>query len=141
MHNLTDLPPRDLEDEFVYQNSVALNHRYYASLGKKQAFVLSHARNLMIFKVVGYAEHVVQYYGLEDLEAQVWIAHQRYPTKGRVWHPAGSHPFIGMNEALVHNGDFANYYRRFQYSSLTSGAGSTSTPRNISSRRWRPPVS
>jgi glutamate synthase domain-containing protein 3 len=63
----------------------------------------------MIFKIVGYAEQVVQYYGLNDLQAQIWIAHQRYPTKGRVWHPAGSHPFIGMNEALVHNGDFANY--------------------------------
>ncbi|MCK4850603.1 MAG: glutamate synthase, partial [Phycisphaerae bacterium] len=26
-----------------------------------------------------------------------------------VWHPGGAHPFIGLNEALVHNGDFANY--------------------------------
>ncbi|MFN2225498.1 MAG: glutamate synthase, partial [Anaerolineae bacterium] len=43
-------------------------------------------------------------------QAHVWIAHQRYPTKGRVWHPGGAHPFIGLNEALVHNGDFANYY-------------------------------
>ncbi|MGH2524845.1 MAG: glutamate synthase, partial [Anaerolineales bacterium] len=33
----------------------------------------------------------------------------RYPTKGRVWHPGGAHPFMGMHEALVHNGDFANY--------------------------------
>ena len=32
------------------------------------------------------------------------------PTKGRVWHPGGAHPFIGLNEALVHNGDFANYH-------------------------------
>jgi glutamate synthase domain-containing protein 3 len=77
--------------------------------------VLSHARNLMVLKIVGYAEQVVQYYGLEDFQAQVWIAHQRYPTKGRVWHPAGSHPFIGMNEALVHNGDFANYYSVTEY--------------------------
>jgi len=114
-NGLSDLSERDVEDEFVYQNSVRLNQRYYASLGDKRAFVLSHARNLMIFKVVGYAEHVVQYYGLEDLQAQVWIAHQRYPTKGRVWHPAGSHPFIGMNEALVHNGDFANYYSVSEY--------------------------
>ncbi len=112
---LSSMPARDIEDEFVYQNSVRLNQRYYASLGDKRAFVLSHARNLMIFKIVGYAEHVVQYYGLEDFQAQVWIAHQRYPTKGRVWHPAGSHPFIGMNEALVHNGDFANYYSVSEY--------------------------
>jgi glutamate synthase domain-containing protein 1/glutamate synthase domain-containing protein 3 len=106
---------RDVEDEFVYRNSFQLNQQYYASLGDQRAFVLSHARDLMIFKIVGFAENVVQYYGLEDLQAHVWIAHQRYPTKGRVWHPAGSHPFIGMNEALVHNGDFANYYSVSEY--------------------------
>ena len=114
-NNLTEAPTRAAEDEFIYQNSFKLNQTFYASLGAKQAFVLSHARNLMIFKIVGYAEQVVQYYNLEEMEAQVWIAHQRYPTKGRVWHPAGSHPFIGMNEALVHNGDFANYYSISNY--------------------------
>ena len=65
---------------------------------------------MMILKIVGYAEQVAQYYRLEDFKAHVWIAHQRYPTKGRVWHPGGAHPFIGLDEALVHNGDFANYY-------------------------------
>lgn len=100
---------RSVEDEFVFQNSLRLNRRYYASLGEKRAFVVSHARNLVIFKIVGYAEQVVQYYGLEDLRARVWIAHQRYPTKGKVWHPGGAHPFIGLMDALVHNGDFANY--------------------------------
>ena len=32
-----------------------------------------------------------------------------------MWHPGGSHPFIGVNEALVHNGDFANYYSVSEY--------------------------
>ncbi|MFA4836023.1 MAG: glutamate synthase [Dehalococcoidia bacterium] len=114
-NGLQKMAGRDIEDEFVYQNSVRLNQQFYASLGDKRAFVLSHARNLMIFKIVGYAEQVVQYYGLEDFQAQIWIAHQRYPTKGRVWHPAGAHPFIGMNEALVHNGDFANYHSVSEY--------------------------
>ena len=112
---LADGPTRAAEDEFVYQNSFRLNQRFYASLGDKRAFVLSHARNLVIFKIVGYAEQVVQYYGLDDFKARIWIAHQRYPTKGRMWHPAGSHPFIGMNEALVHNGDFANYFSISEY--------------------------
>src|SRR4030067_1870418 len=76
---------------------------------------MSHARNLVIFKVVGYAEQVVKYYGRTDTRARIWIAHQRYPTKGRVWHPAGAHPFIGMNESLVHNGDFANYFSVTEY--------------------------
>jgi glutamate synthase domain-containing protein 1/glutamate synthase domain-containing protein 3 len=114
-HGLGGGPERAVEDEFVYRNSVKLNDRFYASLGDKRAFVLSHARNLMIFKIVGYAEQVVQYYGLEDMQAKIWIAHQRYPTKGRVWHPAGAHPFIGLNDALVHNGDFANYYSVSEY--------------------------
>lgn len=108
-------PERSVEDEFVYQNSYKLNQSYYASLGEKRAFVLSHARNLMILKIVGYAEQVVQYYGMDDFKARIWIAHQRYPTKGRVWHPGGAHPFIGLNEALVHNGDFANYFSVCEY--------------------------
>jgi len=109
------LAERDVEDEFVYQNSIRLNNRYYASLGDKRAFVMSHARNLIILKIVGYAEAAVQYYRIPDTRAHVWIAHQRYPTKGRVWHPGGAHPFIGLNEALVHNGDFANYHSVSEY--------------------------
>jgi glutamate synthase domain-containing protein 1/glutamate synthase domain-containing protein 3 len=108
--DLEGLAARRVEDEFVYRNSFRLNRRYYASLGEQRAFVLSHGRDLLVFKIVGYAEQAAAYYRLEDVEAHVWIAHQRYPTKGRVWHPGGAHPFIGLNEALVHNGDFANYH-------------------------------
>jgi glutamate synthase domain-containing protein 1/glutamate synthase domain-containing protein 3 len=106
---------RGVEDEFIYQNSYRLNQKFYASLGVQRAFVLSHARDLMIVKIVGYAEQVVQYYGLDDFRARMWIAHQRFPTRGRVWHPGGAHPFIGMNEALVHNGDLANFHGISEY--------------------------
>jgi glutamate synthase domain-containing protein 1/glutamate synthase domain-containing protein 3 len=109
------LSQRDVEDEFVWRNSIKLNNQFYASLGDKRAFVMSHARNLIIVKIVGYAEASVEYYRMPDMRAHVWIAHQRYPTKGRVWHPGGAHPFIGLNEALVHNGDFANYHSVTEY--------------------------
>ena len=112
---LHELPPRAVEDEFVYQNSFGLNHKFYASLGEKRAFVLSHGRDLAVFKIVGYAEDLAAYYHLNDVRANVWIAHQRYPTKGRVWHPGGAHPFVGLNEALVHNGDLANYHAICEY--------------------------
>lgn len=112
---LSNLSEQDVAEEFVSQNSIRLNREYYASLGDKRAFVMSHARNLIILKIVGFAEASVQYYRLADTRAHVWIAHQRYPTKGRVWHPGGAHPFIGMNEALVHNGDFANYHSVCEY--------------------------
>src|ERR1035437_2564060 len=80
-HNLKDLDPRQAEDEFINQNSFRLNHQFYASLGEKEAFVLSHARNLMILKIVGFAELVAKYYLLDNFKAHGWIAHQRYPTK------------------------------------------------------------
>lgn len=114
-NKLQDLDPRKAEDEFIFQNSTRLNQRYYASLGDQEAFVLSHGRNMMILKIVGYAEKVVEYYQLDDFRAHGWIAHQRYPTKGRVWHPGGAHPFSGLHEALVHNGDFANYHAVSEY--------------------------
>ncbi|NQE46728.1 Amidophosphoribosyltransferase [ANME-1 cluster archaeon GoMg2] len=114
-NKLEDIGRRKAEDEFIYQNSFKINTKFYASLGDKRAFVLSHGRNMMILKIVGYAEDIVRYYKLEDFRAHVWIAHQRYPTRGRVWHPGGAHPFIGMHEALVHNGDFANYHSIVEY--------------------------
>ncbi len=117
-NNLAGMDLRKAEDEFIYQNTFKLNKQFYASLdekGEKRAFVLSHGRNMMILKVVGYAEQAVQYYQMDDFKAHVWIAHQRYPTRGRLWHPGGAHPFIGLNEALVHNGDFANYHSVSEY--------------------------
>jgi glutamate synthase domain-containing protein 1/glutamate synthase domain-containing protein 3 len=114
-HNVSDKNRRKAEDEFIYHNSFTINKKFYASLGVKRAFVLSHGRNMMILKIVGYAENIIQYYNLEDFRAHVWIAHQRYPTRGRVWHPGGAHPFIGMHEAFVHNGDFANYHSVAEY--------------------------
>jgi len=114
-NRLEGLSRRRAEDEFIYRNSVAINRTYYDPYGKQLAFVLSHGRNFFILKIVGYAEQVVQYYKLDNFKAHIWIAHQRYPTKGRVWHPAGAHPFVGLNEALVHNGDFANYHAVSEY--------------------------
>ncbi|MDP6364178.1 MAG: glutamate synthase [Candidatus Poseidoniia archaeon] len=105
------LPPteRELADEYVFQTSFRLNTHFYAGDRGTQAFVLSHGRNLLVLKMVGYGDDVIRCYQLENLSAHVWIGHHRYPTKGRVWHPGGAHPFVGLNEALVHNGDFANY--------------------------------
>ncbi|MCX6002008.1 MAG: glutamate synthase [Chloroflexi bacterium] len=114
-NGFTGLTREEAGAEFVNQNSIRLNQEYYASLGEQKAFVMSEGKNIMILKVVGYAEAIVKYYKLEELCAHVWIAHQRFPTKGRVWHPGGAHPFGGINAALVHNGDFANYHSVCEY--------------------------
>jgi glutamate synthase domain-containing protein 1/glutamate synthase domain-containing protein 3 len=114
-NKLEKLNRRDAEDEFINQNSFKLNHEFYVAPPNQLAFVMSQGRNIMILKVVGYAEAVTQYYKIDDLCAHIWIAHQRYPTRGRVWHPGGAHPFTAMNMALVHNGDFANYHSVTEY--------------------------
>ena len=114
-NHLEKLHPDRAEDEFMCQNAFKLNTRFYSTLGDKKAFVMSHGKNMMILKIVGYAELVASYYRLEEFKSHIWIAHQRYPTKGRVWHPGGAHPFSGMHEALVHNGDFANYHSVCEY--------------------------
>ncbi|PIU32790.1 MAG: glutamate synthase, partial [Syntrophobacteraceae bacterium CG07_land_8_20_14_0_80_61_8] len=90
-NHLEGLRPGRAEDEFMFQNAFKLNSTFYSTLGDKKAFVMSHGRNMMILKIVGYAEEVASYYQLEDFKAHIWIAHQRYPTKGRVWHPGGAH--------------------------------------------------
>jgi glutamate synthase domain-containing protein 1/glutamate synthase domain-containing protein 3 len=112
---LEQLGRDEAESEFLNQNSIRLNQEFYASLGDKKAFVLSFGKDIMILKVVGYAEAITKYYKIDDLRAHVWIAHQRFPTKGRVWHPGGAHPFGALNTALVHNGDFANYHSVCEY--------------------------
>jgi len=111
---LQALSPRELEDEFVWRNSYKLNDTFYASLGDKRAFVLSHGRDQLVFKIVGYAEQNVEYYKLQDFRAHVWIAHQRYPTKAACASRRRA-PVRGLNEALVHNGDFANYHSVCEY--------------------------
>ncbi|HUK50601.1 MAG TPA: hypothetical protein VLV18_06150, partial [Terriglobales bacterium] len=115
MHDNGLLDRSAAEDEFMYQNSYALNKKFYASLGEKKAFVLSYGKDMMVLKIVGWGDQVIRYYKLEDFPAHVWIGHHRYPTKGRVWHPGGAHPFVGVHEALVHNGDFSNYHSICEY--------------------------
>jgi glutamate synthase domain-containing protein 1/glutamate synthase domain-containing protein 3 len=114
-NSLRGIDRREAEEEFLNQNSFKLNHDFYVSGSRQGAFVMSMGRNIMILKVVGYAEAITEYYKINDLKAHIWIAHQRYPTRGRVWHPGGAHPFTAMNMALVHNGDFANYHSVTEY--------------------------
>ena len=111
---LQPLDRGEAEDEFLSQWAFRLNRDLYAD-GKMRAFVVSSGRDMLVLKVVGYAEQAFRYYNMEELQARVWIGHQRYPTKGRVWHPGGAHPFAALDVALVHNGDFANYHAVGEY--------------------------
>ena len=116
LKGLRDFRDRDTaEEEFIFRLAGEIHDRYYPEEGRKRAFVLSHGKNMIVLKGVGYAESIARYYLLDDFKANIWIGHQRYPTRGRVWHPGGALPFIGIHSALVHNGDLANYHSIEEY--------------------------
>ena len=93
MFKETGMNPGDFDDEeainseYVYRNTHKLNVEFYAQDGRADAFVLSHGRDMLILKIVGYAEDVIKYYCLDEFTSYVWIGHHRYPTRGRVTHP------------------------------------------------------
>lgn len=113
-HKLAMLDPQTTEDEYISQWAFRLSKTFYGE-GRMRAFVMSYGRDMFVLKIVGYAEQAFRYYLMEDVRARIWIGHQRYPTKGRVWHPGGAHPFTALDVALVHNGDFANYHAVCEY--------------------------
>src|SRR6185295_2032693 len=57
-NELREFSEDELQDELVFQRTYSINRTYYASLGDKRAFVMSHAKNLLVFKAVGFAEQV-----------------------------------------------------------------------------------
>ncbi|HXX38444.1 MAG TPA: glutamate synthase [bacterium] len=113
-HGLAALDSQAAEDEYISQWAFRLNKTFYAE-GRMRAFVLSYGRDMFVLKIVGHAEQALRYYRMEDVRARIWIGHQRYPTKGRVWHPGGAHPFAALDVGLVHNGDFANFHAISEY--------------------------
>jgi len=109
---LKGLDPRQLEDEFVFRNSYQLNETFYASLGEKRAFVLSHGRDQLIFKMVGYAEQNVEYYQLQDFRG----------------------PRVDRASALPHQGPRVAPRRRAPLRRAERGAGTQRRFRQLSLR-------
>ncbi len=72
------------------------------------AFVVSSGKNMGVFKGVGYPEDVADFFRIEDYEAYVWTAHNRFPTNTPGWW-GGAHPFTILDKAVVHNGEITSY--------------------------------
>jgi glutamate synthase domain-containing protein 3/glutamate synthase domain-containing protein 1 len=66
----------------------------------------------------------------------IWIGHQRFPT---VFSPysGGSHPFYGrVHEALIHNGDFANYVAMVRFWDQFGGAPQFRTDTEMAAKAY-----
>src|SRR5207245_9438934 len=70
---LEGLKENEVEDAFLYQNRYRLNQQYYSSLGEKKAIVVSHAKNMVVLKLVGCGDALVRYYRLGDVKAAVGV--------------------------------------------------------------------
>jgi len=71
-------------------------------------FVFSSGKNMGVFKAVGFAEDVGEFYRLPDYTGYTWIGHGRFPTNTPGWW-GGAHPFNILDWAIVHNGELSSY--------------------------------
>jgi glutamate synthase domain-containing protein 1 len=71
-------------------------------------FVFSSGKNMGVFKAVGFAEDVGEFFKLDEYEGYTWIGHGRFPTNTPGWW-GGAHPFNILDWAVVHNGEISSY--------------------------------
>lgn len=89
-------------DDYVVQLVMDVNTRVQGS------FVFSSGKNMGVFKAVGFAEDVGEFYRLDDYSGYTWIGHGRFPTNTPGWW-GGAHPFNILDWAVVHNGEISSY--------------------------------
>ncbi|AAT44047.1 class II glutamine amidotransferase [Picrophilus oshimae] len=70
---------------------------------------------LNVMKGVGYPEDIARLYKIEELSADMWLAHTRQPTNSPGNLPFWSHPFSSFNVAIVHNGDISSFGSNARY--------------------------
>jgi len=98
-------PPR--EDGERFRDAVATEITHINST-VKDSFVFSGARNMGVFKGIGFPEDIARFYRLEDYKGYIWMAHGRFPTNTQAWW-GGAHPFSMLDWSVVHNGEISSY--------------------------------
>jgi glutamate synthase domain-containing protein 1 len=90
------------DDDFVVRSVMLINSEYDG------AYVFSSGKNMGVFKGVGYAEDIADFYMLDNMEGYLWTAHNRFPTNTPGWW-GGAHPFTLLDWSIVHNGEISSY--------------------------------
>jgi glutamate synthase domain-containing protein 1 len=98
-----DLELEDLsEDDFVVKTVMKINFEIDG------AYVFSSGKNMGVFKGVGFARELAEFFMLEQYQAYIWTAHNRFPTNTPGWW-GGAHPFTLLDWSIVHNGEISSY--------------------------------
>ncbi len=72
------------------------------------AYVFSSGKNMGVFKGVGFPKDIAEFYRIDEYEAYIWTAHNRFPTNTPGWW-GGAHPFTLLDWSIVHNGEISSY--------------------------------
>lgn len=90
------------DDDYVVQTVMKINSDYQG------AYVFSSGKNMGAFKGVGFPKDIAEFYRIEEYEAYIWTAHNRFPTNTPGWW-GGAHPFTLLDWSIVHNGEISSY--------------------------------
>ncbi len=90
------------EDDFVVRTVMKINSEI------EGAYIFSSGKNMGAFKGVGFPEDIAEFFMLEQYEAYIWTAHNRFPTNTPGWW-GGAHPFTLLDWSIVHNGEISSY--------------------------------
>jgi glutamate synthase domain-containing protein 1 len=72
------------------------------------AYVFSSGKNMGAFKGVGLPGEIADFFCIDEYEAYIWTAHNRFPTNTPGWW-GGAHPFTLLDWSIIHNGEISSY--------------------------------
>ena len=99
--NEIDLEGLSYED-FVVRAVMSVNSNV------EGAYVFSSGKNMGVFKGVGFPGEIADFYCIDEYEAYIWTAHNRFPTNTPGWW-GGAHPFTLLEWSIIHNGEISSY--------------------------------
>ncbi len=98
--------PRELR--MLEEDDIVVNIVMKINSSIDGAYVFSSGKNMGVFKGVGFPRDIAEFFRIEDYEAYIWTAHNRFPTNTPGWW-GGAHPFTLLDWSIVHNGEISSY--------------------------------
>lgn len=99
------------EDDFMVNLVMEINEKISG------AYVISSGKNMGVFKGVGFPDEIAEFFRIDEYQAYIWTAHNRFPTNTPGWW-GGAHPFTLLDWSIVHNGEISSYGTNKRYLEL-----------------------
>ena len=100
---------RDM-DEYDYMMKLVM----FINAEIEGAFCMSSGKNMGVFKGNGWSRDVSDFYCIDEIKADFFMAHSRFPTNTPGWW-GGAHPFNIFGLSVIHNGEITSYGTNRRY--------------------------